>query len=415
MWDAPQPTQPALLTGPRPIGGALPGNAVQALGALRRRAALAGSDIFRDHGEAIRRITFGLSYGQPARPAERPERKFLRVVTWNIERGKQVGAICAYLRDHPVLSRCDALLLNEADVGMARSGNLDVAESVAQALGFEWVFGNSYLCLSPGNARDGGPAGENALGLHGNAILSRWPILRAENFSLAVTKDKFHSSEKRLGHKKAIWAEIETPLGRLPLCSVHLDSGASSEQRAAQLDDALSKLEAAGVAERSLVGGDFNTTTYDLKSIPRLLWNIFSKLLRGGFPHAIHHYVHPDELYEKPVFDALQARGVSYKGFNAPAIGTTRYEVGTFDSESKVRDYLPEIAVKILRWKLKPWNGVAPLKIDWFAARGLRPLESGERTDSDGRTSLAPSPIERPRWQGRLLSDHDPIVVDIAF
>jgi len=309
----------------------------------------------------------------------------------------------------------DVLLLCEVDIGMARSGNRDVARELCEALGFEAVFGNSYLCLSKGNARDGDISSQNAIGLHGNAVLSRFPIVRAENVSVAISKDKFQSSEKRLGHKKALLAEIDTPLGRLPLSAVHLDSGASPLQRAAQMQDVLKAFERGNLLDRCLIGGDWNTTTYDLASGPRLLWNLVVKLFRGGFPHGMHHYLHPGEIYEKPVFDALDALGFDYATLNAAARGTIRYEVDTFDSESKVRDYLPGVAVRILRWKLAPWNGVAPLKLDWFAGRGVRALGTGELREESGRESTAPTVVEKPRWDGELLSDHDPIVVDLVW
>lgn len=382
---------------------------------IARRPALAASPLWKEHGEKIGRVTRALAHAKPASPAPTGQARFIRVASWNIERGKEADGQIAFIKDHPALSEADVLLLNEVDIGMARSGNRDIVREISEALGFEYVFGNSYLCLDPGNIRDGASGEENSLGLHGNAILSRHPILRAENVSLAITKDKFHSSEKRLGHKKALWAEVQTPLGKLPVATAHLDSGAAPWQRAAQLRDLLARLEERGVAERCVLGGDLNTTTYDLKSLPRFAWNIFKKLLRGGFPHAIHHYVHPYEIYDKPVFDALDAAGFDWKGFNAPAVGTTRYEVGTFDSESKVRDYLPEIFVKILAWRLKPWNGVAPLKIDWFSGRGVRALAEAEIREESGRVSLAPQSFYKPRHGGVLLSDHDPIVVDVVF
>lgn len=382
---------------------------------IKKRPALAASAMWEQHGEEIGRVTHALAYGKPANPAPTGEARFVRVASWNIERGKEVEGQVAFIKNHPALSRADVLLVNEVDIGMARSGNRDIARELSEALGFEYVFGNSYLCLDPGNIRDGAAGEENELGLHGNAILSRYPILRAENVSVSITKEKFHSSEKRLGHKKALWAEVQTPLGKLPVATAHLDSGAAPYQRGAQLRDLLARLEERGVAERCVVGGDFNTTTYDLKSIPRLTWNIFKKMLRGGFPHAIHHYVHPHEIYDRPVFDALDAAGFDWKSFNAPAIGTTRYEVGTFDSESKVRDYLPEIFVKILAWRLKPWNGIAPLKIDWLSGRGVRALSEEEIREEGGRVSLAPQSFYKPRRDGILLSDHDPIVVDVAF
>ena len=94
--------------------------------------------------------------------------------------------------------------------------------------------------------------------------------------------------------------------------------------------------------------------------------------------------------------------------------GSVRYEVGTFDSESKVREHLPGVVAHLLRYKLAPWGGVAPLKIDWFAARGLRALRAGEVGEANGRQTADPGVVERVRWQGEVISDHDPIRVDVT-
>ncbi len=326
----------------------------------------------------------------------------MRVATWNIERGIELDGIKAYLSRHEELLASDILMLNEVDLGMSRSGNRDVAAEIADLLGFNMVFGNSYLCLDEGDTRDGQFASEpNRESLHGNAILSRHPIKRAENISITVSKDKFHSGDRRLGHKKALWAEVETHLGNLPVVSVHLDVICSVSVREAEISDILEKVAERGLQDRVLLGGDFNTSTYDVQNIPRLLWNLIKKLFRGGFPHGIYHYMHPYELYEKPIFDVLDRHGMDYRSFNAMEMETSRYEVGEFESESKVRDFLPQFAVDVLKWKLRPWDGVTPLKLDWFAGRGL--------------TAVNCHVFHRPVWDGRSLSDHDPVITDVVF
>lgn len=408
------PDRVVVIDGERPLGTGVPREVVAALRAIGRRKELELSARFREHARAIEEVTYALAHGLPSRPAPRPERSFLRAVTWNIERGNRLDALRGFCAAEPAIVDADVVLLNEVDVGMARSGNRHVAREIADLFGFAWVFGNSYLCLSHGDARDGAPAGENELGLHGNAILSRWPIRRAECFSVAITKDKFESSEKRLGHKKALWAELETPLGTLPVVSVHLDPYASPEQRHAQMRDVLRMVERRGLGRRVLMGGDLNTTTYDLESLPRLAANIAKKLVRGGFPHAIEHYMRPHALYERAMFDELAREGFAWDPFNDMASGTVRYEVGTFDSESKIKDHLPGIFADLLRWKLRPWNGVAPLKIDWFLGRGLRALGDGEAREPGGRESVAPRVFERASHDGVRISDHDPIVVDVV-
>lgn len=409
-----------------PIRAGLPKEVMAEVRAIKRRRDLEAAEHLRAAREEIEDITFAMEYRRPSRPAPRPDRRFLRAVTWNIERGNRLPAILGFLERTPAILDSDVVLLNEVDIGMARSGNRNVAREIAELLGFEHVFGNSYLCLGHGDVRDGGgardltPEADNAVGMHGNAVLSRFPILRAETFSVAVTRDKFESSERRLGHKKALWAEIEAPMGKLAVISAHLDPIGSPAQRTAQMRDVTRTIEERGIGARALLGGDLNTTTYDIESIPALALNLLKKFARGGFPHAMRHYMCPHELYERGIFDELRAAGFAIEPFNAMDKGTLRYEVGAFGSESQIRDHLPEIFVSILRYKLRPWSGVAPMKLDWFAGRGLEALREGEvRDEGSGeggsRVSLSPTVFERTRWEGVPISDHDPVLVDVTF
>lgn len=403
---------PLRLDEERTLSHALSEEVLDALRGIPSRRALVRSSLWREIAPDVTRVTYGLEYGRPSSRRAVPPRGFLRTLTWNIERGIRLDGIKAFSSDRPELLDADFVLLNEVDIGMARSGNRHVARELAELFGFEYVFGNSYLCLSHGDVRDGRPDGINEVALHGNAILSRYPIRRAENFSVAITRDKFESSEKRLGHKKALWAEVESPLGTVGLVSAHLDPYASSRQRGDQMADVMQTIERRGLGPQVLVGGDFNSTTYDLGSPFELIGNLALKLARGGFPHAIEHYMTPHLLYEQPTFGALRAHGFEVDALNDMTVGTSRYEVGEFGSESQVRDHMPGWAVDVLRYKLRPWGGVAPLKIDWFAGRGIRALGPSEIVQPDGRASRGPTVFERASHDGVRLSDHDPLLVD---
>ena len=65
---------------------------------------------------------------------------YYRVVAWNIERGIRFEDIVYFLQNHPVLSKADVLLITEADLGMARSGNRNVAKSLAERLKMNYFF-----------------------------------------------------------------------------------------------------------------------------------------------------------------------------------------------------------------------------------------------------------------------------------
>jgi endonuclease/exonuclease/phosphatase family metal-dependent hydrolase len=338
------------------------------------------------------------------------------VVSWNIERGKHLDGIRSYLQANELLKSADVVILNEVDKGMARSGNRNVAAELADALGFEYVFGNHYLCLDFGDPRDGVHQDSNAVGLHGNAILSRFPITRAEVFSLTISKDKFASSEKRFGHKKSLWAEIDSPMGLIPVFAVHLDPYASPSQRGAQLQDVLQVVKREGFS-KALMGGDFNTTTNNLRALPTTVWTVLHKAVLG-VKYSLHHAMHPFERYERRILGLLQKQGFDMSAYNDMEAPTSRYEIGSFESESKLGEHMPEAAARALmrfcRRKLEPWNGEANFKLDWFAGRGLRGLRAGEMTDEEGRCSVDPQVFHKPEWEGQRLSDHDPILVDIV-
>ncbi|MCA9671958.1 MAG: endonuclease/exonuclease/phosphatase family protein [Myxococcales bacterium] len=391
----------------RPLrAAALPPEVIAAVAACKRRRDLWRSPVYQRHRDALLELTYAMEH-EPTPASSKPlDRPFIRTVAWNIQRGMRLDDIKRLLDTHEALRDTDVLLLNEVDIGMARSGNRNIARELAEHLGFGYVFGNSYLCLSYGDARDvqqsaEARGGENRESMHGNAIISRFPFVHAENISVAISRDKLSSSEPRLGHKKALWAELDTPRGPLHVCATHLDAYASLAQRGEQMRDVLSLLRARRIDQRALLGGDMNTNTYDVDTVWRLLGNFARKMVRGGFPHAIEHYLKPHEIYERPVFDALEQHGFEYAPFNDMSTGTSRYEVGSEGDESVIRELLPRFAVWILAYKLRPWDGVAQLKVDWFFGRGLR--------------ANAPQTLTRASVDGREVSDHDPIVVDVSF
>src|SRR5262249_16896989 len=148
----------------------------------------------------------------------------------------------------------DLLFLVEVDCGMARSGNRHVARELAESLGMSYGFVVSYLALEDdiGENPDGC---ENELALAGLAVLTRVPLLAVASIDLPELRDKFPSSEKRLGKKRALAARVQVSDGALDLAVVHLDSTASPRQRARQLRSVLEHLPAG----RALVGGDLNS------------------------------------------------------------------------------------------------------------------------------------------------------------
>jgi endonuclease/exonuclease/phosphatase family metal-dependent hydrolase len=301
------------------------------------------------------------------------------------------------LRDDPILAGADVLLLVEVDHGMGRSGNRNVARALAEALGMNYLFAVSYLVLEDdfGENPDRVP---NATALAGTAILSRAPIGRAIHVDVPALRDKFNSSERRLGRKRGLAAELLLPDGPLGIVACHLDSNASPRQRATQLHHLLSAGESLGV-ERLLAGGDFNTTTYDNSSPPSLARDVLHKWFITGFDRTVDNYMTPDLRYELPIFQTLAAHGLSTDGMNDRSAGTYSYDFRDPYVIEKVRRAGSDLLARYIARKLRPWDGCPHARLDWFAGRGLA---AGD-----------PRVVRAFDADGRPVSDHAAITIDV--
>ena len=328
-----------------------------------------------------------------------PRKPRYRIVAWNIERGKELAGQIEVLRHDPVLSTADVLLLTETDVGMARSGNADVARTLATELRLNYAFAPCYLSLVKGSGVERYVAGENDLGLHGNAILSRYPLRNIRGIRLHNGIDKMASSEKRLGSQTALAATIDFPDTPLSVACVHLDANSTQRHRADQMRDVLDAMPATGPA---LVGGDWNTTTFNSSTAFHAIMGYFLRVLMGPGNVIRNHYLHPYRWFERRLFRLLNQRGFDYQGCNAPGEYTIFYDVEDIRAHKGLAEWVPGWCFPFIRWALREHNGGCPLKIDWFAARDLNTQD--------------PQVLHHVR-EGRAvpLSDHDAIVVDIAL
>ena len=358
---------------------------------IRTRKQLERGALWQRIGPEVQRVLDGLD--QRDAPGAKPLGSTFRAVAWNIQRGTHLDRLIAAFRDEPELARADVLMLSEVDDGMGRSGNRHVARELADALGMGYAFAVSYIALEDDYGEN--HAGlASTLALAGNAILSRAPFIRAINANVPAVRDKFSSSEKRLGRKRAVVASIASEAGPITFAQAHLDSNADTKQRSMQLAAILGEAEALG--DPILVGGDLNTTTYQYSSKLRLARDLLHKLVVTGFAGTIDNYLTPERRYESPMFALLAERGFTVDGFNARG-GTIRYDLNEPYAIQKVEKAVGGWITRWLKRRLRPWNGVVAAHLDWFAGRGLR-------ASSPQIVRLAkPAP-----------SDHDPIAVDIV-
>jgi endonuclease/exonuclease/phosphatase family metal-dependent hydrolase len=373
-----------------------------ALRGFRKRKALLRSPLWREIGSEVDRVSCAVevSRGPAADAGVVRERDRLRIAAWNLQRGARFDALAGALKEDAVLRAADVLLLVEVDVGLGRSGNRHVARDLAARLGMHYAFGAQYLTLED-DFLENAEGRENTLALAGNAILSRVPIRRVVNADLPELRDKFSSSEKRIGRKRALVAELELPDGPLVVSTCHLDSNASSAQRAHQLAAILDTIDGLS-AGRALVGGDFNTTTYDVSSWFALARDLLHKLFVTGFRRTVDGYLTPELRYERPIFELLAARGLDHARLNDRTDGTVVYDFNHPYAINKVERRVGRLLTRWLLRRLEPWGRRVPARLDWFAGRGLSPL------------SCATVPAPRTPG-GEPASDHAAIVVDLAL
>src|SRR5262245_34861001 len=141
------------------------------------------------------------------------EKQVVRLVTWNIEKGKRWSLLEKCL-GHQLIAGADILCLNEVDEGMARSGNRRIAYEIGERLGMEVVFGQTFKELTKGMGDELLAPGANTTAIQGNAILSRLPILDSENLLLPSCFDHNKRAERREGNRHALIARIDCGTGR---------------------------------------------------------------------------------------------------------------------------------------------------------------------------------------------------------
>jgi endonuclease/exonuclease/phosphatase family metal-dependent hydrolase len=255
----------------------------------------------------------------------------LRVTEWNIERGDNIDGIeemltspAAFLKDASkakkrspadmeklrrqadLLRQSDVLILNEVDVGVKRTDYRNVVEELARTLRMSSAYAVEFLEVDPlvdlGTEQavldtpelsakmsdDLKPDRTRYQGLHGNAILSRYPLTNVQVITLPVCHDWYEKEkqeisqlekgkrkaanlvfleritrELRRGNRNALTAEIAVPgmAQRVRIVNAHLENKCKANCRRRQISKVLE--EVSDTKGPLVIAGDLNTTGTD--------------------------------------------------------------------------------------------------------------------------------------------------------
>jgi endonuclease/exonuclease/phosphatase family metal-dependent hydrolase len=330
---------------------------------------------------------------------------FIRIVQWNIEKGKRFKEILARLQTDEILKWADVIVLNEADFGMIRSENRHVARDLAEALGMHMAFGPVYFELTKGVDEEQRLEGENREGMQGNAILSRFPIIDSCTVPLPVSFEPYEFHEKRFGQRSCLWAKLQLQKKSIWVGSVHLELRNKPRDRAIQMRKIMEHLPD-GDNDAYVLCGDLNTNSFGrgsslqtVKSIMRLLLSPADKIKK---------MLLSPELGSEPLFRILKCHGFNWEGLNSNQ-ETARTALDSLEEA----DFLPAALMNLVKKRLVPFNGYLCFKLDWILGKNVFGIGS-EKYDSGAQVqALKPAAVKTIHFGPDRISDHLPIYADI--
>jgi endonuclease/exonuclease/phosphatase family metal-dependent hydrolase len=445
----------------------------------------------------------------------------LRVACWNIERGIELDDILLFLtdKDHFMteveaerktaqesgqkmravaldkipqeiedLQTADVWILSEVDWGVKRSQYREVVKELAEALHMNWAYGVEFLEVDSKQLgtdtfedKEDEQARQELLkqfavdkdrlrAMHGNAVLSRYPIRDARLVPFKVGYDWFKETkisslekakrkaavligedllqEVRRGGRTTLFVDLDVPEvsgQRLTVASAHLENRTRPKVRRQQMEELLSQVS--DVRNPVVIAGDLNTTGGDgtPTNVANLLYKRYGSTdfwttkgvqwatgvgvaysaTKGTMKLAgIQYRVDPTSAnipglspnLERGLFSTVErfrfADGKAFD-FRGEEERTSNGKSGTLaDSNQRLaKGFDPTFVTELIWGKVR----VAKFKLDWIFVKS----ELNNPRDLKGRYVLAPhfarTLTDLNNFTPEPMSDHSPMTVDLPF
>jgi endonuclease/exonuclease/phosphatase family metal-dependent hydrolase len=445
----------------------------------------------------------------------------LRVALWNIERGLELDYIELFLKDKDAfmakvqaerkeanenkkgvravdlekipeeietLKSADVWILNEVDWGVKRTEYREVVRELGKALNMNWAYGVEFLEIDPKqlgtDTFDDGETKEEQQqlqevfavdkdrlrALHGNAVLSRYPIRSARLVPFTIGYDWFKESkirplekgkrkaavligedllrEVRRGGRTTLYVDLDVPEAPGHLVTIactHLENRAKPKIRRQQMEELLN-----GVRDTSnpvIIAGDMNTTGSDATptSVENMLYKRYGSLdfwttkgiqwttgvgmIYSGTKAAlklsgIQYRIDPTSAnvpgaspnLERGFFNSLEkfrfsdGKAVDFRGIPARTVNGT---AGTLadSNQRQGAGFTPTFVAQLIWGNVK----LAKFKLDWFFVKA----DIDTPRDAKGPYQFAPhfarTLVNLNNAPPEPIADHSPMTIDLPF
>jgi len=235
--------------------------------------------------------------GESKRDAKEPAPEELKIVSYNIRwrGGEDLKQIIRMLKEDPEVGGAQVVGLQEVDRNKKRTGNVNTARQLAEALGMRYAW-----AAPPSTDGDG----EEETGV---ALLSVFPM---SDVSRVLLNNEGPEGRRRV----AVGATLHVGRQAVRVYSVHAETRMPVEKKVAHWRTVLDDLQLYPQVTRAVVVGDFNTIKQKDAAAIR-------KLFEGeGFKTPIA----DDEMTWRTLFIGLKLDWVWLRGLEALAAGVDR-------------------------------------------------------------------------------------------
>ena len=445
----------------------------------------------------------------------------LRVALWNIERGLELDYIELFLTNKDafmakveeerkeakenkksirgvqldqipeeieILKSADVWILNEVDWGVKRTKYREVVRELGKTLNMNWAYGVEFLEIDPkqlgtdkfddGESKEDQQQLEEVFAvdkdqlraLHGNAVLSRYPIRGARLVPFTVGYDWFKESkirplekakrkaalligedllrETRRGQRMTLYVDLDVPEApghRVTIACTHLENRAKPKIRRQQMEELLNNVR--DTANPVVIAGDMNTTGSDSTptSVENMLYKRYGSLdfwttkgvqwatgvgmIYSGAKAAlslsgIQYRIDPTSAnipgasanLERGFFTTLEkfrftdGKAIDFRGVPQRTVNGTSGTLAD-SNQRQGKGFKPTFAAELIWGNVK----LAKFKLDWFFVKAA--IDTPR--DTKGPYLFAPhfarTLVNLNNCPPEPIADHSPMTMDLPF